>query len=245
MTEPGDAGWDGAVESFQRCFMKDMTTVQVHEERVTLMWPSLEYTGASAAGHDIPMMGWRVDICMYLGTPDGEMSERRLAIGFLDLFTLPLNGYTAEALDAVSTDTASYIELLDGADLSEAVQEQFNYPIVSGLLMLDRAYVHPSVRGNDIGAWAVTQAVHDLTFGSAVLFAAHPSPVEARPGQSEEAGAAKLAEHWTKAGLQPIDDCPKLVGETTDGPSFIRSRKALRRVTEVEIAVAKSALTIF
>ncbi|KEP38712.1 hypothetical protein MKSMC1_61540 [Mycobacterium kansasii] len=91
---------------------------------------------------------------------DGFAEETSLEIGFLELFTLPLNASTAESLDGVSADTAAYLELLSHGDVSDAVDEQFDYPVVSGLLILDRAYVHPALRGHDIGAWAAVQAVH-------------------------------------------------------------------------------------
>jgi len=56
----------------------------------------------------------------------------------------PLDGSTVETVDAVSSDTATYLELIEGDDLAVAVQEQFGFPIVSGLMILDRAYVRPA-----------------------------------------------------------------------------------------------------
>jgi hypothetical protein len=109
-----------------------------------------------------------------------------------------LNASTAESLDGVSADTAAYLELLSHGDVSNAVNEQFDYPIVSGLVILDRAYVHPTLRGHDIGAWAAVQAVHDLTFGSSVLVAAYPTPTESRRGQTTQAGAQLLGQYWAK-----------------------------------------------
>ncbi|WP_155268802.1 hypothetical protein [Mycobacterium kansasii] len=108
---------------------------------------------------DLDITGWRGSVAMYVES-DGFAEETSLEIGFLELFTLPLNASTAESLDGVSADTAAYLELLSHGDVSDAVDEQFDYPVVSGLLILDRAYVHPALRGHDIGAWAAVQAVH-------------------------------------------------------------------------------------
>jgi hypothetical protein len=153
-----------------------------------LRFPRVEFTGGSAAGYDLDITGWRGSIAMYVEA-DGIAEETSLEIGFLELFTLPLTASTAESLDGISADTAAYLELLSHVDVSHAVDEQFDYPVVSGLLILDRAYVHPALRGHDIGAWAAVQAVHDLTFGSSVLVAAYPTPIESRRGQTAQAGA--------------------------------------------------------
>lgn len=112
-----------------------------------------------------------------------------------------MNASTAESLDGVSADTAGYLELLSQGDVSDAVNEQFDYPIVSGLVILDRAHVHPTLRGHDIGAWAAVQALHDLTFGSSVLVAAYPMPTEPRRGQTTQVGTQLLEQYWGQSRI--------------------------------------------
>lgn len=43
------------------------------------------------------------------------------------------------------------------------MRDQFDDHLVSGLIILDRAYVHPALRGHHLGVWAVVQANDDLT----------------------------------------------------------------------------------
>lgn len=113
---------------------------------------------------------------------------------------------------------------------------------MSGLVILDLAYVHSTLRGHDIGAWAAVQAVHDLTFGSSVLVAAYPTPTESRRGQTTQAGAQLLGQYWAKAGLERIEACPKLIGQTTDGPAFSNARSELAGIAELQLSVAVNDL---
>lgn len=59
----------------------------------------MEFTGGSAAGYDLDITGWRGSIAMYVEA-NGVAEETSLEIGFLELFTLPLNASTAESLMA-------------------------------------------------------------------------------------------------------------------------------------------------
>lgn len=212
------------------------------QKTITLWFPRVEFTGGSAAGYDLDITGWRGSIAMYVEA-DGVAEETSLEIGLLELFTRPLNASTAESLDGVSADTAAYLELLSQDDVSDEVNEQFDYPIVSGLVILDRAYAHPTLRGHDIGAWAAVQAVHDLMFGSSVLVAAYPRPTEPRRGQTTQRGAQSLGQYWAKAGLDRIEACPKLIGQTTDGPAFSNARSELAGIAELQLSVAVNDLT--
>lgn len=224
---------DDSIRHFRHIFDREFAPTVGDRETVTLMWPSLEYSGRSAAGSDLPMTTWTATINMYVDAD--EFDETCLPIGLLEIHTMPLSGDPRETLDAVSTDTASYMKLFsrDGG-FRDSVEEQFCYPILSGMLIVDRAYVHPALRKRNIGAWAIVQAVHDLTFGASVFVTACPSPTEPRPGQSVQAGAALLAAHWEKSGLRRIDGCPKLVGQVTDGGAFTDARERLENVSTVE-----------
>jgi GNAT superfamily N-acetyltransferase len=237
MAEPGDPDWDESVYFFRKRFAKSLSELAAEQQSVDLTRPSLEYVGRSAAGPDIAMTSWRATINMYVDQIDGH-DEQLLGVGFLDLFTLPLDMGAAEALDAVSADTAAYLELLSGGTVSDEVRKQFNYPLMSGLLILDRAYVHPAFRGHNIGVWAVAQAVHDLTFGSSdVLVVTYPTPIQLRPRQTEEAGAKLLAAHWARAGFERISACPHLVGQSTAHVTFTVASNALAQVAEAQISV--------
>jgi hypothetical protein len=245
MIEPGDPDWDESVHSFRRAFATNLADAVGERQMVTLMWPSLEFVGRSAAGYDIAMTSWRVSIGMYVNEFNSD-DERRLDIGFVDLLTLPLDEGALEALDAVSEDTAAYLALFSGGIVSAEIAEQFDNCFMSGLLILDRAYVHPALRRLDLGAWAVVQAIHDLTFGSSeVLVVAYPVPIDRRPGVTAEAGAELLAQHWTKAGFESIEACPKLVGLSTKGEAYANARLALAEVADTQTTLAIPDLDIF
>lgn len=234
---------DDSIRHFRSVFEKSFPVAVGDQNSVTLMWPSLEYSGRSSGGSDLPMTSWTAIINMYVDAD--EFDEKCLPIGILELHTLPLSGDPGETLDAVSTDTASYMRLFGrGGDFRDSVEEQFDYPNLSGLLIVDRAYVHPALRNRNIGAWSVVQAVHDLTFGASVFVAACPSPTEPRTGQSTETGAARLATYWEKSGLQRIDDCPTLVGQTTDGPVFSCARETLANVASIEVTFRPDELKL-
>jgi hypothetical protein len=244
MPDRSDDYWDEGVHWFQKSFAINLNDAVGDRQTVTLTWPSLEYTGRSAAGDDIPMTSWRAGIGMYVGDLEAG-DERRLEIGFLDLFTIPLYPGTVEALDAVSTDTADYIALFSDGALLKAVQEQFDSYVASGLVILDRAYVHPLLRAHDLGAWAAVQAIHDLTFGSEVLAVVHPAPIDRRPGLTGEMGAKSLARYWTKSGFETMKTCPRLMGLTTIGDALATARSSLANVSDIEFTLASRDLDIF
>ena len=167
-----------------------------------------------------------------------EFGARQLKVGFLELFTLPVYDSVSETLDSISVDTAEYLELIADDALSEEVQEQFDSPFITGLLILNRAYIHPALRGHNLGAWAVVQAIRHLTYGSiTTLVVAYPTPTEDRLGVSKAAGAERLTQHWGNAGFEPIAACPKLAGQTTASTAIDDARAALAGVAELQVAV--------
>lgn len=125
----GRRRFDESIETFWRLFAANLGEI-AKQKTIALGFPTVEFAGGSAAGYDLDITGWRGSIAMYVEA-DGVAEETSLEIGFLEVFTRPLNANTAESLDGVSADTAEYLELLSHEDLSNAVNEQFDYPIVS------------------------------------------------------------------------------------------------------------------
>lgn len=235
---------DESVHWFEETFATNLYEAVGGSQAVTLNWPSLEYRGRSAAGDDLPVTSWRVTIGMYVGDIEAG-DERRLDVGFLELFSVPLYPGTTEALDAVSTDTADYLALFSGSGLNTAVREQFDSHFASGMLILDRAYVHPALRGHDIGAWAAVQALDDLTFGANVIVVTHPAPIDRRHGISEELSTTALAMYWTKAGFETIKACPGLMGLSTIGDALANASQSLTIVPNLQLTFFKRDLDVF
>jgi hypothetical protein len=241
MTAPHDPDdSDEDVHAVHRGFLADLSAAAGDAQAVTLAYPRLEYSGQPADEPEFDMTHWFVNVTMGVA---GDWDENRLNVGFLELWTLSLDVSPTNALDATSADSAEYLPLLSDDELSDDVAEQFDSLFVTGLLILNRAYVHPALRGRDLGAWAVAQAIRNLTFGSTqVLVVAYPTPTEDRPGVSVAAGAKALAGHWAKVGLEPIEACPRLVGQTTAANALYDARDALADVADLEISVAVSGL---
>ena len=224
-----------------REFRAELTAAIGDHSTITLMWPHLEYRGIAAGDAEQKAIHWRADIAMYVETDEEseqDFGPRQLKVGFLELFTLPVDDSVSETLDSISVDTAEYLELIAYDALSEEVQEQFDSPFVSGLLILNGAYIHPMLRGHNLGAWAVVQAIRHLTYGSiTTLVVAYPTPTEERLGVPEAEGAARLAQHWGKAGLEPVVACPKLMGQTTACTPIEDAGATLADVAELEVAI--------
>jgi hypothetical protein len=218
-------------------FVASLSAAARGQEAITLAYPHLEYRG-SVADMDYAIMHWLVDIDMLIDS-DADADENTMGMGFLELWTAPVDGRIIEALDAISADTAEYLSLFSNGRISDEVAEQFDELVVTGLLILNKAYIHPAARGHDLGAWAVAQAIRHLTFGSAgVLVVAYPTPTEKRAGVSTSQAAKRLARHWCKVGFETIKSSRKLMGQTTSGDALEDAYDALSAVGQLEITVA-------
>jgi len=236
--EPGTA--EGTLHS-DLC--TELTAASGDQPSVTLFFPHLEYRGFPAGDPYSKATQWRVDIVMNI-EDDEDWDPRQLTVGFLELWTLPVDESVAETLDSISVDTAEYLELLSSDAISDDVAEQFDDSFITGLLILDRAYIHPALRGHSLGLWALLQSIRQLTFGSfTVLVAAFPTPTEGRSGVSIAAAAKRLRQHWGGVGLEPIHACPKLVGQTTASIAFANSYADFSSTAELEVTLAVCDLT--
>jgi hypothetical protein len=246
--QPGPADDDDDYEgpvAYQRRVHAEFLAEIGDAETVTFSRPVLRYHGHAADEFDsgFTLMNWHVSVSMSVAEIDDDDDDGRIQIGSLDLWTAPLGGSLTYALDAVSQDSSAYLALFSDGDISDGVLQQMNIPAVYGLLIVNRAYIDPALRGRDLGAWAVARAIRDLTLGSSeVLVVAYPNPTEERPGVSEAKGARMLARHWAKVGLEPIKRCPNLVGQSTAADALDVARADLDDVADLQITVAVSDL---
>lgn len=228
--------------NFRRFLLADLSAaIDGVQEVVTLSYPRLEYRGVPDLDFD-SAIHWSVDIVMEIEGTDGD-PDKGLNVGILRLLTAPIDGSLADTLDAISADTAAFLGLVSRGQLREDVENQFDDMFPTGMLILDRAYIDPGLRGHDLGAWAVTHAIRHLTYGAQVLAVALPSPTEKRPGVTEAAGAKKLAKYWAKAGLEAIKAAPRLVGQYTASIAFENACDALADVSGVEITLRFEDMT--
>lgn len=128
--------------------------------------------------------------------------------------------------------------LFDGEDIVEGLQEQFEaWP--SGLLILDQAHLHPAVRGHGLGAWAVAEVIHMMTYSGDVLILTYPSPPGGQnlPKRELRQAQNRLARYWEKVGLVRLDAAPHLMGQSTVYRYLDEARAALAPVADARIEV--------
>lgn len=201
------------------------------------------YGGVPAASGEFPATGaisW--DAAVTLREADDEDGEP-ITVGTITFLTARLDPDLPELLDAISGDTAAFMPLFDGEDIVEGLQEQFEaWP--SGLLILDQAHLHPAVRGHDLGAWAVAEVIHAMTYCGDVLILTYPSPPGGQnlPKRELRRAQNRLARYWEKVGLVRLDVAPHLMGQSTVYRYLDEARAALAPVAEVRIEVDAEAL---
>ncbi len=166
-----------------------------------------------------------------------------LTVGGVEFITARLTGETDDMLDAYSAETEIFRGLFDGNFLAAGVEDQFeSCPI--GIIILKNAYLHPAVRGKNLGAWAVAEVIHHMGFAALFFIAGYPCPSGSRelaPKRRKQA-CASLARHWEKVGLRPITAQPHLMGQLGDHPDLDKSRNELAHVKDVEIEVSDAQL---
>ncbi|HLR94907.1 MAG TPA: hypothetical protein VK053_10300 [Jiangellaceae bacterium] len=150
---------------------------------------------------------------VYVETHDQE--DERIEVFWMDgwSFRLGAGSYLAGELDALSADTAVFVPLVDGDDLSQRVVDDLDLaPLGDRLLLINHVRLDPSLRGRGgIGRYLTGLAIRELD-QSAALVALHASPFELRqqfedgdvPDDVWEAGAQALAPVWESLGFQRL-----------------------------------------
>jgi hypothetical protein len=133
----------------------------------------INYSGSQLLEGDFDStaaMSWGAEIAL----SDCEDDEGEpLTVGQITFITARLSTDTADMLDAHSADAEIFAELFVGEFLAAGVEDQFDgCPI--GIILLEHAYLHPAVRGRDLGAWAVAEVIHHLGFAG--LFSSLATP---------------------------------------------------------------------
>lgn len=109
-------------------------------------------------------------------------------------------------------------------------------------MILDRAYVHPTLRGHDIGGvggGASCARPHVWVVGSSCRL---PHADRTTPRTNTPRRRAVTRAVLGKAGLERIEACPKLIGQTTDGPALSNDRSELAGIAELQLSVAVNDL---
>ncbi len=201
------------------------------------------YRGVPPEGGEFPATGALSWVAAVTLRDDNDGDAEPLTVGTVTFLTARLDPDLPDLLDAISGDTAEFMPLFDGEDIVEGLQEQFEaWP--SGLLILDQAHIHPAVRGHDLGAWAVAEVIHAMTYCGDVIVLAYPSPPGGQhlPKRELRQAQNRLARHWEKTGLVRLDAAPHLMGQSTNFTDLGEARAALAPVADVRIDVDAEAL---
>jgi hypothetical protein len=200
---------------------------------ITLRGPHIEISGRLSDFCD-DLILWHADIRMWATDgPDDEEPTGTVSVGSITFVTgNDRNGDLADGLDSESGDLEVFDLILRK---EEEIVEQFTGKLMEGVLLIDKTFVHPALRGHDISAWACAEIIHMTTLTSSdTLVASYPMPTEKRPGRKAD-GARRLAANAAKFGLKRIKAAPAFVGGTTDMNTMSKAREALASVTNLEL----------
>lgn len=131
-----------------------------------------------------------------------------------------------EVLDSFS-ETAPYMELFEGDDWSDQVQEVCE-PLGNDLLILDRMEVKERYRGNGFGLMAANSCMRAFGSGCGVV-ALKPFPLQYESKFNPEAEAAhdprafqrakmKLTRYWARLGFKLLENGLMMMGTTSTRP---------------------------
>jgi hypothetical protein len=115
----------------------------------TLCAPTVRYASTNDSQFD-PCMDWRAEL--WLGHLD-TVDEPDVLGGYADFLTIRLGEHSiADMLDSLSQDAENFAGLFDGKYVADSVQEQFQEPFNTVLILLTVLVAEP-LRGHDLGAW--------------------------------------------------------------------------------------------
>jgi hypothetical protein len=204
------------------------------------MYPQVTaYTGIPEVSFDVDdtaTMAWSATIAL---SDDEDENADPIGVGSVTFLTARMEGGVAGMLDSINADMAMFSEIVDGDELAPAVASQFESICPMGLIILDQIYLHQAVRGHDLGAWAVAQVIHQMTFGGDQFIVTHPSPPGGAklPKAELKRAQKRLTQHWQKVGLRPLDAAPPLMAQSTVFNDLGEARARLAPVADVRIEV--------
>jgi hypothetical protein len=125
------------------------------DPNATLFAPEIRYRSTNDSQFD-PCMDWRAE--MVLGRLDVSDYPDVLG-GYVDFLTIRLGEESIPVmLDSLSSDAENFAGLFDGRFVAYSVQDQFEEPFNSVLILLT-VFVAEPLRGHDLGAWMVAEVI--------------------------------------------------------------------------------------
>ena len=200
----------------------------------TLFAPTVRYASTNDSQFD-PCMDWRAEL--WLGHLD-IADEPDVLGGYADFLTIRLGEHSiADMLDSLSSDAENFAGLFDGEYVADSVQDQFQEPFNTVLILLTVLVAEP-LRGHDLGTWLAAEVIARMASVSDTLVLLYPLPAGETPEDVSEIQAIDgLNRYWRQAGLVPIDRHPGFLGQSTAYTSLPAARCALQYVEDVQLPV--------
>jgi hypothetical protein len=200
----------------------------------TLFAPTVRYASTNESQFD-PCMDWRAELWLaHLDIVD----EPDVLGGYADFLTIRLGEHSiADMLDALSSDAENFAGLFDGKYVADSVQDQFQEPFNTALILLT-VFVAEPLRGHDLGVWLAAEVIARMASVSDTFVLLYPHPAGETPEDVSEIQAIDaLNRYWRKAGLVPLDEHPGFLGQSTAYTALPAARCALQHAEDVEIRV--------
>jgi hypothetical protein len=202
------------------------------DPNATLFAPGIRYRSTNDSQFD-PCLDWRAELV--LGRLDHVDCPDVLG-GYVDFLTIRLGEESIPVmLDSLSSDAENFAGLFDGRFAAYSVQDKFEEPFNSVLILLT-VFVAEPLRGHDLGAWMAAEVISRMASATDTLVLLYPHPAGETPENVSEIEAIDaLNRYWRKVGLVQIDDHPGFLGQSTAFTALPEARRALRHVEDVEI----------
>lgn len=214
----------------------------VSDTVATLFAPRVRFVSIGQSQFDA-MLRWRAELEMaYLD--DGDTPQ--VLGGYADFLTIQIGEHSiADLLDSISQDAEHFAVLFEGADVNDAIQEQFSDAMpFNRILIVTMVLVAEPLRGHDLGAWLVSEVIARMAGAIDTLVLLYPYPAVHPTGDSIELAAVnRLAEYWRRTGMEHIEAYPEFLGQSTAYTSLPEARRALSGIADTQIPVAGNQLS--
>lgn len=178
------------------------------------MWshPKIKFESVGESEYD-ECMDWLATLRMYQVDPDGldadynEDDPPSMIVGECEFLTIRLGegNVAMDSLDQFDDDCMVFAELFEGSELSWAVEREYDPP--SDAVVVRSVWIDKRFRGRNLGAHLLAEVLARMVHLTAYV-AALAASMEEGAGQTEAGSAAaarKLADHWLKVGLRPVE----------------------------------------
>jgi len=209
----------------------------------TLFAPKVRYTSTFDSQFDA-MMIWRAELELaYLD--EGEDSDvPQVLAGFAEFAIINTGEHTIiDLLDSLSDDALEFADLFDDADVAPELQDQFDDSPFNRVMIITDVEIAEPLRGHELGAWLVAEAIARMASPIDTLVLLHPDPAGLSAASAAENSVVDaLSRYWQRCGLTAVEHRPRFLCAATAYSHLAKARSALRNVENCRITVPLSLI---